>query len=125
MTKYSSYLGTPRALALLPSDLPLDKLKGYMKSVLRDTASKRRNAQVVHHLVRSENRQLHAQLVKVQSEPIRIAADRICDFCQKRLGTTVFARYPNGVVIHLKCMKDKNVCPVTGVRFNQLGADVK
>jgi hypothetical protein len=47
MAKYSAYLDTPRALALLPSDLPLDKIKGYLKAVLRDTASKRRNAQVL------------------------------------------------------------------------------
>ena len=162
MTKFSGCLDTPEALALLPSDLPLDKMKGFLKSVLRDTASKRRNGQVclcvsacvwergcwfyycldlilslnilspspslpqiVHHLVKSENRQLHEQMAKAQSDPIRIAADRNCDVCQKRLGTTVFARYPNGIVVHLKCMKDRHVCPVTGVRFDQVGSDVK
>ena len=30
---------------------------------------------------------------------------------------SAFVRYPNGVLIHMKCMKNKNICPVTGIWF--------
>ena len=37
-------------------------------------------------------------------------------------GNAVFARYPNGVVVHFSCMRDKSVCPVTQQRFGSLAA---
>lgn len=43
----------------------------------------------------------------------------MCPVCNKRLGTSVFACYPNGVVVHYACCKDKNVCPVTKTVFNK------
>jgi hypothetical protein len=33
--------------------------------------------------------------------------------------TRAFARYPNGVVVHYKCMADRTVCPVTGTKFSR------
>ena len=32
-------------------------------------------------------------------------------------GKAAFALYPNGVVVHFGCCKDKHVCPVSGTRF--------
>jgi len=56
-------------------------------------------------------------LIKDRSHIVKITESTPCLVCQKRIGL-VFARYPNGVVVHYKCSPDKNVCPVTGTRFN-------
>ena len=40
-----------------------------------------------------------------------------CVLCQKPFQASDFARYPNGVVIHTDCIKDKNICPITGQIF--------
>jgi len=120
LTRYYGCMDTSKALSMLPPDLSVAHLQKFLKAVLRENTNKRRNSQVVHHLVKSENLQLHEQLIHAQSKVIRVSSDRNCPVCRKRLGTTVFACYPNDVVVHLKCHKDKNVCPVTGTRFDKL-----
>jgi hypothetical protein len=37
--------------------------------------------------------------------------------CKKQLRKCEFARFPNGVVVHVDCAKDESVCPVTGQVF--------
>ena len=43
---------------------------------------------------------------------------RLCPVCQLPFNdATAFVRYPNGIVTHLKCGRNKNICPVTGTWF--------
>lgn len=38
--------------------------------------------------------------------------------CKKSFGPTAgFSWYPNGVIVHIECAKNRNVCPVTGEVF--------
>ena len=37
--------------------------------------------------------------------------------CEKTLKDPQIARYPNGVIVCIKCMKDPKVCPLTGQLF--------
>lgn len=73
---------------------------------------KRYNNQVVKNLLKSEHLQVQEQLIHYRSRRVVIDADRTCPVCNKRIGTSVFACYPNGVVVHYICCKDRNVCPV-------------
>ena len=45
--------------------------------------------------------------------------ERACHLCHARLGTQVFAAYPNGVLVCFKCYRHSKptVCPVTGTDF--------
>jgi len=43
----------------------------------------------------------------------------MCPVCSKRLGQSVFACYPNGIVVHYICSKDRFICPVTNTVFNK------
>ena len=40
-----------------------------------------------------------------------------CVICKKTFQDCQFARYPNGVIVHIQCMKDPKVCPLTGQLF--------
>ena len=40
-----------------------------------------------------------------------------CMKCEKTLKDPQIARYPNGVIVCIKCMKDPKVCPLTGQLF--------
>jgi hypothetical protein len=46
LSKKSSYIDTPKALRILPQDIPIQQLQGYLTAVLRENSSKRRNGQV-------------------------------------------------------------------------------
>ncbi|KAJ8039011.1 Vam6/Vps39-like protein [Holothuria leucospilota] len=47
-----------------------------------------------------------------QSARSVITEDTNCLVCRKRMGNSAFARYPNGVIVHYYCCKDRKICPV-------------
>jgi hypothetical protein len=55
-----------KAMALLPADLPLVKLGPFLTSVLRHHESKRRMAQMTHHLSRAEYVNAKYELTQVR-----------------------------------------------------------
>jgi len=118
LDKHSSKIDLAQALNYLPHTTPISDLFKIFELVLRDHSATRRNNQVVRSLLKSENIQVQEDLVKSRARMIKIGDDRVCQVCNKRLGNSVFANYPNGTTVHYICCKDKNVCPVTGTRFN-------
>ena len=45
---------------------------------------------------------------------------RVCPVCQLPFtDATAIVRYPNGIVTHLKCGRNKNICPITGTWFGE------
>ena len=38
--------------------------------------------------------------------------------CSLPFNDAAFVRYPNGIVTHLKCGRNKTICPVTGTWFS-------
>jgi hypothetical protein len=40
-----------------------------------------------------------------------------CVTCKKTFTNCQFARYPNGVIVHIECVKDPKICPLTGQLF--------
>lgn len=66
--------------------------------------------------------QIKTQQIKETQKVVRTNETTMCPVCHKPLGDAVFARYPNGIVVHYKCyakQKDRNVDPVTGARFDR------
>lgn len=37
---------------------------------------------------------------------VRVTTDRTCSICRKRIGSSVFAVYPNGTLVHFVCYRD-------------------
>jgi len=105
LNKHYQRIDTPKALDLLPSTIPISQLYPFFEAVLREMTKTRRNNQVVRNLLKSENFQIREQLIQVRSRVIKITEDRSCPVCNKRLGTSVFASYPNGEVVHFMCLK--------------------
>lgn len=42
----------------------------------------------------------------------------MCAVCNRAFSDPTFVRYPNGVVTHVHCAKNRHVCPVTGKLFS-------
>jgi len=103
LNKHYQRIDTPRALDLLPANIPIKELYPFFESVLRDITKNRRNNQVIKNLLKSENLQIREQLIKDRSHVIKITEDRSCPVCTKRLGTSVSC-YINGVVVHYMCL---------------------
>jgi len=109
LNRHYQRIDTPKALDLLPADIPISQLYPFFEAVLRDVTKNRRNNQVVKNLLKAEHLQIREQLIKARSKVIKITEDKSCLVCNKRLGTSVFACYPTGVVVHFMCLDKKNI----------------
>ncbi|XP_022091314.1 vam6/Vps39-like protein [Acanthaster planci] len=103
---------TARALEMLPETIQVSDVCGFLEGVLETKAKHRRNNQILKSLFFSENLQVREQHIHYQSQKCVITEERNCPVCKKRMGNSAFARYPNGVVVHYYCAKDRSVCPV-------------
>ena len=75
--------------------------------------------QIVKQVYRTEDRELKAKMAKIAQKPIIITPEVVCPVCKKQIGDKIFSRYPNGILVHYKCVKDPSVCPVTGTNFRK------
>lgn len=108
---HHSKISTSQAINLLPANTQIGEIGLFLQNVLEENAQRKRCDQVLKSL-------LQAQFLRVQEERIFhqqvkcvITEEKTCRVCRKKIGTSAFARYPNGVVVHYFCCRDRSVCP--------------
>lgn len=96
-----------QAIKLLPRDTKLQNLRTFLEPLLRKSSEGSRNCSVVKSLRYSENLQVKEELYKHRRKMVKIDGDSTCALCHKRIGTSVFAVYPNGkTIVHFVCFRD-------------------
>lgn len=96
-----------QALKLLPRDTKIQNLCSFLEPLLRKSSEGHRNYSVVRSLRYSENLQVKEELYKHRRTVVKIDGDSTCALCHKRIGTSVFAVYPNGkTLVHFVCFRD-------------------
>ncbi|KAG0499556.1 hypothetical protein HPP92_004247 [Vanilla planifolia] len=105
-----------QALKLLPRDTKLQNLRSFLEPLLRKSSEGRRNYSIVKSLRYSENLQVKEELYKHRQTVVKIDGESMCALCHKRIGTSVFAVYPNGkTLVHFVCFRDsQNLKTVRG-----------
>ncbi|KAJ6809545.1 vam6/Vps39-like protein [Iris pallida] len=103
-----------QALRLLPRETKLQKLLPFLEPLLRKSSEGRRNYSVIKSLRFSENLQVKEELHKHQSTVVKIDSDSACSLCHKKIGSSVFAVYPNGkTLVHFVCFRDSQSIKAT------------
>lgn len=96
-----------QALKLLPNDTKLQNLLPFLGPLLRKSSEAYRNFSVIKSLRESENLQVKDELCNQRKTVVKIMGDSMCSLCNKKIGTSVFAVYPNGkTLVHFVCFKD-------------------
>lgn len=113
------------ALSLLPEDAPLHIVKHVLKAIVKSSLQRKKQTQVKRNLYRSENLKVKELWIHERSRRVKIDSSTMCMVCKKKLGTSAFATYPNGVVVHFHCSKDAlDIDPITGLQFRMLGSEL-
>ena len=120
LERHFSKIDLIKAIKLLPENVPISDLMKYFEATLRCHTEQKRRAQIMKNINRSENLQVHEEVIKERKRVVKVKPDRTCAVCNKKLGMSAFVCYPNGVVTHYICAKNMNVCPVTGKHFMKL-----
>ncbi|KAL1528933.1 hypothetical protein AB1Y20_010255 [Prymnesium parvum] len=121
-------LPAERVVGLIPSDLPLNAVRGYFAAVLPHQVHRVHDAQLRRGLARALHQQTQQQLQRLRERRVVVTADRQCQVSGKAIGDAAFAVYPNNsVVLFNQCSRgdDEAVCPVTGRDFALLPIDLR
>ncbi|KAL5990833.1 hypothetical protein ACLOJK_011738 [Asimina triloba] len=101
-------------------DVRIDKvnknLLSFLEPLLKKSSEGHRNFSVIRSLRHSENLQVKDELYKHRRTVVKITSDSMCSLCNKKIGTSVFAVYPNGkTLVHFVCFRDsQNIKAVRG-----------
>ncbi|KAI4327594.1 hypothetical protein L6164_020034 [Bauhinia variegata] len=96
-----------QALKLLPRETKLQNLLPFLGPLLRKSSEMYRNCSVIKSLRQSENLQVKDELYNQRKAVVKITSDSMCSLCNKKIGTSVFAVYPNGkTLVHFVCFRD-------------------
>ncbi|KAL8522506.1 hypothetical protein ACS0TY_012610 [Phlomoides rotata] len=96
-----------QALRLLPRDTKLKNLVPFLGPLLRKSSEGHRNFSVIKSLRESENLQVKDEVYSQRKRIVKITGESMCSLCKKKIGTSVFAVYPNGnTIVHFVCFRD-------------------
>ncbi|KAH8503560.1 hypothetical protein H0E87_014735 [Populus deltoides] len=96
-----------QALKLLPKETKLQNLLPFLGPLLKKSSEAYRNLSVIKSLRQSENLQVKDEMYNRRKTVVKITSDTTCALCNKKIGTSVFAVYPNGqTIVHFVCFKD-------------------
>ena len=112
LNKHNQKFDIAQTLDLLPQTTQIGDIRLFLMRVLQEKIQQRRSSMVLKSLYHSDHLQVHEQRVFYQSTKCTITEERACRVCHKRIGTSAFAMYPNGVIVHYYCCKDRRICPV-------------
>lgn len=108
---HHSKLNTTKAINLLPANTQIREIRVFLESVLEEKAQRKRSDQVLKSLLQAEFLRVQEERIYHQQVKCVITEEKTCRVCKKKIGNSAFARYPNGVVVHYFCCKDRNTCP--------------
>ncbi|KAG7234576.1 hypothetical protein INR49_002205 [Caranx melampygus] len=108
---HHSKLNTTKAINLLPANTQIREIRVFLESVLEEKAQRKRCNQVLKSLLQAEFLRVQEERIFHQQVKCVITEEKTCRVCKKKIGNSAFARYPNGVVVHYFCCKDRTVCP--------------
>uniref|UniRef100_A0A674CP33 VPS39 subunit of HOPS complex n=1 Tax=Salmo trutta TaxID=8032 RepID=A0A674CP33_SALTR len=109
---HHSKLNTTKAINLLPANTQIREIRVFLESVLEEKAQRKRFDQVLKSLLQAEFLRVQEERIFHQQVKCTISEEKTCRVCKKKMGNSAFARYPNGVVVHYFCCKDRGVCPI-------------
>ncbi|CAO3623144.1 unnamed protein product [Cunninghamella blakesleeana] len=103
LAHHGSHVDAFEVLSILPSNTPLQGLFPFFEKYLRTSTRNINRDRIMKNLLKAEQFQVQEQLAYYQSRAIKITEDRMCPQCNKRIGNSVFAVFPNGTVTHYSC----------------------
>ncbi|RUS87528.1 hypothetical protein EGW08_004704, partial [Elysia chlorotica] len=107
-----------KVLQLLPESWSVGLLAQFLTRAVRTSLHNSRMTRVERMMARGENLQVKQTFIDMQRDGIVMGEDRACAVCNRAFSDPTFVRYPNGVVTHVHCAKNKYICPVSGKLFS-------
>ncbi|WAR03136.1 TGFA1-like protein, partial [Mya arenaria] len=102
-------------IQIIPDSWSIGLMSQFLKKALRTNMHENRTTRIQCMMSRGENLLVKQGFITEQREPVVMNDERACAVCNRTFSDPAFVRYPNGIVTHIHCAKNKHVCPVTEV----------
>ncbi|KAG8385151.1 hypothetical protein BUALT_Bualt03G0011900 [Buddleja alternifolia] len=108
-----------RALRL-SLDMPLQLASDTILKLLRARLHHHHQGQIMHNLSRALDVDANLAILEERSRHVLINDESVCDSCHARLGTKLFAMYPDDTIVCYKCYRRQGESTsVTGRDFKE------
>lgn len=94
-----------QVLERLSPDMPLQLASETILRMLRARLHHHRQGQIVHNLSRALDIDASLARFEERSRHVLINDESVCDSCHARLGTKLFAMYPDDTIVCYKCFR--------------------
>lgn len=111
---------TAEAMKLIPEEWSIGLISQFLSGSLRLSLHKSRTTKMLSSLARGENIKMKSSHMISHKAHLLVTEERLCQSCRRPFNDPAVARYPNGVITHIHCARNKTVCPVTGHVFSSL-----
>ncbi|XP_050146674.1 vacuolar sorting protein 3-like isoform X3 [Malus sylvestris] len=109
-----------QVLERLSPDMPLQLACETILRMLRARLHHHRQGRIVHNLSRAIDTDASLAILEEKSRHVQINDESLCDSCHARLGTKLFAMYPDDTIVCYKCFRRQGESTsVTGRNFKQ------
>ncbi|KAK9804448.1 hypothetical protein WJX73_002374 [Symbiochloris irregularis] len=95
-------LDPQEVLGVMGPDMPLPVAVPTLERMLRERTHRTRQTSVLKNLHRACHLSAAAERAELKSKRVTVTEERACHLCHARLGTQVFAAYPNGTLAVLQ-----------------------
>lgn len=109
-----------QVLERLSPDMPLQLAADTILRMLRARLHHNFQGQIVHSLSRAVDIDASLSRLEERSRHVQINDESLCDSCHARLGTKLFAMYPDDTIVCYKCFRRQGESTsVTGRNFKR------
>ncbi|XP_028393424.1 vam6/Vps39-like protein [Dendronephthya gigantea] len=103
LQKHYDKINPVKALELLPTTIQIQEIVPFLGSILEEKSCKKKTSQVLKSLLYAEHLQVKERRMHYQTGKVLITDERACRVCHKKIGTSAFACYPSGEILHYYC----------------------
>ena len=107
MTRNNSRVDPTRAMAMLPSSLPLASVAPFLTSSLRHSQDTQRALAITRQLQQALHLRARTKLQGRQTRRAVVERHTVCAVCRRKLAMVgavgVFAVLPDGALVHVGC----------------------
>ncbi|KAJ6236373.1 cnh domain containing [Anaeramoeba flamelloides] len=119
LTKHFEKIDPFKVFSLLPQSELISEFIEYLTLVIINITKRKRKLLVIKNLEKTANLNLNMKALQYKSDSKLIDKNTLCQYCGKRIGDSIIGRYPNGIIVHLSCIKNKHICPKTKTNFSE------
>jgi len=115
--RFPTKLRPSTVISTLPPDTPLHAIEPFLVQSIRAHLAMLRHNAILQGIEKSNNLKVSTERLALSQRSFIISQNTTCPVCNRPIQPGMFARFPNNVLVHVPCVNNKHIDPITGRNF--------